>query len=958
MGEMRASLGNQEQPRSIRSLYGLLLILIILLGFTLHIHNLDSQSMWSDEGLSVHRVEQSFTDILRNVITVDGIDTRDTNPPLFFILLRIWRFLSGETVFAMRLMGAIAGVLTIPLIYQLGVVTFGRNAGLLAAFFLAISPFHIWQSQDLRNYTLLLLLNTISVYGLSRYLLAKIPERRWLILWIVTGLLGIYTHYFGFFVFAYGLITLGIDSVRRSDLRQHFTKRRVILLLGFGAILVIPALVIAFDRFSAGQQFDFDRMPITAVINHASGAYSVGVDPSLIMPWWRQLPALILFVMGIWFGWKSRPKATVLVLGYQVIPLGLLLLLSTVNPLYNGLRHLLIGLPPFLLLAAMGIAGPVEAAKSDRSSAGKKAVAIGAVVLAVLVLVIQGSWIRVQFDSPRLIRDDIRGAAQYIERHAGPDDIVVLHDTLIKYTFEYYYRGDAPVISIPSLNEHTPQQAIDVLKDETMGKEKLWFLADPEPRTGFDRTALKEWLDSTWPRTFTRRFPSMWHHISLRTYLTGTQVDELPDTATTGTVTWGDILELHGYESPGEATSGEDLWMTFYLSQPGNSSGQHSFSLRFIDENGREWAKIDNDIARGFPPTAELSNSMMRYAHAVKVPAGLPPGSYSVAMRLVRTEDGKTVAHNEGVDVSLGDILIHPADCSTSDSAMQAKVSTAEQFGSDLQLRGYSLPSAELRPGHAFSVETWWCALKTPSADYRMRLQMKDGGGNVIVESISPLTRDDYPPTRWSEGELLQGITDITAPAAIEEGQYDINLSLLPPDSDNALRIGWPLGARSLNLGSVEVKPFSLETQLPEISCPAVAEFEQPPIIELHGYDISSDLASPGDSIDLTLYWRSLTDDVPETYIVFVHLTDESGQVVAQGDGIPVGGVRPTISWRNQEVIVDDHLIFLPIDSSSGSYTLSMGLFNPFTNVRVPLYIDGERQEADRLILQEIEIVD
>ena len=181
----------------------ILLILVVLLSFVLRIHDLEGQSMWSDEGLSLYRARLSLAENSQNIITVDGIDTRDTNPPLYFMLLHLWRNSTGETIFGLRFIGVAIATLAVPLIYALGKITFGRYAGFLASFLMAISPFHVWQSQVLRNYGMLLTLNLLSIYGLFRFILARSGRRRtlWLVIWAGAALIGIYTHYFSFFIF-------------------------------------------------------------------------------------------------------------------------------------------------------------------------------------------------------------------------------------------------------------------------------------------------------------------------------------------------------------------------------------------------------------------------------------------------------------------------------------------------------------------------------------------------------------------------------------------------------------------------------------------------------------------------------------------------------------------------------------------------------------------------------------
>jgi hypothetical protein len=73
----------------------------------------------------------------------------------------------------------------------------------------------------------------------------------------------------------------------------------------------------------------------------------------------------------------------------------------------------------------------------------------------------------------------------------------------------------------------------------------------------------------------------------------------------------------------------------------------------------------------------------------------------------------------------------------------------------------------------------------------------------------------------------------------------------------------------------------------------------------------------------LTLYWQSLAP-VDADYVVFVHLVDAGGEIVAQGDGPPLDGVYPTSYWRPGEVLADGHLLAA---GPAGSYRLLVGLY-------------------------------
>ncbi|MCK5130921.1 MAG: glycosyltransferase family 39 protein [Candidatus Sabulitectum sp.] len=91
----------------------------------------------------------------------------DIHPPGYQILMFCIQRTIGNSETALRLPSAVAGILTIPVIYLLGRKLLNDSAGLLASAILAVAPIHIWFSQEARPYSILILLTAISVYLLT-----------------------------------------------------------------------------------------------------------------------------------------------------------------------------------------------------------------------------------------------------------------------------------------------------------------------------------------------------------------------------------------------------------------------------------------------------------------------------------------------------------------------------------------------------------------------------------------------------------------------------------------------------------------------------------------------------------------------------------------------------------------------------------------------------------------------
>ncbi len=934
----------QEEKRTFFSgSRSFLILVILLLSFALRLYQLEGQSMWSDEGLSLYRLRQPVSLILQNSIVVDEINGRDTNPPLYFLLLHGWRALTGETIFALRYGGVLLALLAVPLFYRLGRLLLPYRAALLAAVLLAISPFHIWQSQELRNYGLLITLNLLATYAL--FCFARRYTWCWLLLWATAVLAGIYTHYFGFFIAAYGavaLLFLALYQWRANLLRlvrQHWRWLLAISAGGAGVLLLLlPALLVALERFRAGRQVDFAYIPAATVAHHAFSAFAVGIDRSLSHPWQLIGAALLLALGGAMLLWRRHWPTAVLLLGYQVIPLALLQLLSLLNPLYNGTRHLLIGLPPFLLLLAAGATLPAPRLRSAVGGQPSAVILAGIAHLTPLLrggllitaVAIQLNNLHKQFHDPQFVRDDVRGAALYLNQHAHANDLIVLHDTLIGFTFDYYYSGAAPWRAIPLYGQMDVAAAQAELAQAAaqVGQQggRLWLLTEPLPRTGFPRRALLEWSRQQWPQLWARQFPHMWLSVRLEAYAPQPLLAELPPQAAPLNVAFANGLALRGIEQIETWQAGRDVWLRLFgTRQKAMTADSLILSWRLLDQNGVVWAQLDQVLWPTFPPHRWPQGALVMHDLPLALPVGLPPGAYELALRLT-TLDGETIGLTDGrIEASSGVVQVVAAAANPPAAHWPLMTRQTANLG-PLRLLGYRLPALALRPGHVLPLDLFWQAQRAPREDYQLRLRLTDGAGTVLQEALMPLSRADYPTSLWTAGEVVQGRGELLVPGTAVADDTLLRLAVV--------RANGRVVGRELTLNErPTIVPWPLQTDLPPIPQPLDAQFGAGQI-RLHGYALDPPMLMPGNWQALTLIWQA-QQDIGDNWLVFVHLSDAQEQVVAQADGIPVQGTRLTVSWRAEEVLRDERALFVPAELPPGTYTLWVGLYDPETGARL-----------------------
>jgi mannosyltransferase len=167
------------------------LLAILFLGTFLRVYQLGTESLWRDEGWTTwfaslggpsEIVEQSKT---------------DNNFPTYYLVLRYWIGLFGDSEFSVRFPSALAGVLAVA-IYKVGQFLFGRSTGLIASLLLTLSPFHIAYSQEARVYSLMTLLAVLSFYFFLEVLAKSNAAARTGYILSTTALL--YCHVYGLFI--------------------------------------------------------------------------------------------------------------------------------------------------------------------------------------------------------------------------------------------------------------------------------------------------------------------------------------------------------------------------------------------------------------------------------------------------------------------------------------------------------------------------------------------------------------------------------------------------------------------------------------------------------------------------------------------------------------------------------------------------------------------------------------
>jgi hypothetical protein len=111
--------------------------------------------------------------------------------------------------------------------------------------------------------------------------------------------------------------------------------------------------------------------------------------------------------------------------------------------------------------------------------------------------------------------------------------------------------------------------------------------------------------------------------------------------------------------------------------------------------------------------------------------------------------------------------------------------------------------------------------------------------------------------------------------------------------------------------------------------------------VDLVGYQLSPAQPRPGDTLQITLYWRAQT--APDgDFNAFIHLYAPTANAasqppIAQTDSGPCAGQYVTSRWQPNEIVVDQHTLVLTPDLSGPSIPLVVGLYRWPDLTRLPV---------------------
>jgi uncharacterized membrane protein len=336
---------------------------VVVLFAAARLWRLTATCLWFDEIFSVHAARHGWTNLLR-FVAADII-----HPPLFYLLLKIWIVVCGETLVWLRLLPALLGIAAIvPFVLLCRELQLSRNERNLALLLMAVNGYLIKYAQELRMYSLLMFLSLCSLWLFIKIFRTEQASRKQLVWLFLVNVLLVYSHYAGWLI----VILEGLTVVIwHRCMARRFTAAIAITMLAY-APWVFLVIRNAEAGKGLGQNIGWVMRP---TFRDVTQLYSL-----LNKPFWfiqssaarpfDQLTAffallvlgvpLVMFSLRVWRSGKQVNDARIqqfrALYVFALAPVAIVFGLSWLLPhSIWGTRHLNIVAAPYSILAAVAI---------------------------------------------------------------------------------------------------------------------------------------------------------------------------------------------------------------------------------------------------------------------------------------------------------------------------------------------------------------------------------------------------------------------------------------------------------------------------------------------------------------------------------------------------------------------------------------------------------------------------
>jgi len=381
-------------------------------------------NIWEDEGYTLNTTSNNLGTVIRQSYNFEG------QPPLYFVLMTIWRYFNSGIFFA-RLFSLIFVGLSAVYFFKFVRLVSGLELSRWIVLIFLLNPFTVWAGLEIRLYSLVLFISSAIVYHYFRYYLENKGKN--LYLFLLFCLIGIYTQYF----FVFEIFALGLSMWLFKGWNRFF---KLCLYLIPVVILFLPNLYFLTSEVKIGQVNDSISESFSSVI-HSPQSLVLGLEMIPVNIWINRLSRFILVIVLLYAYYKLYKKSSDgiflknvnIILFTTAVTFLLYLIIIPVMRLGFLTRYLGLMLPMFMLIFMLC---------KVYNSLARYAIftCISLFYISILFLAYQNP----------IKRYDYKKASSLIQKIELSKEPVLLYSKILIPAFSYYYTGSNPLSSLPA----------------------------------------------------------------------------------------------------------------------------------------------------------------------------------------------------------------------------------------------------------------------------------------------------------------------------------------------------------------------------------------------------------------------------------------------------------------------------------------------------------------------------
>jgi Dolichyl-phosphate-mannose-protein mannosyltransferase len=245
-------------------------------------------------------------------------------------------------------------------------------------------------------------------------------------------------------------------------------------------------------------------------------------------------------------------------------------------------------------------------------------------------------------------------------------------------------------------------------------------------------------------------------------------------------VIFGGQLRLLGYDlDPPIAMPGDQIRVTYYWQSLVDSESEYLVASNLLDAFSNAFRKRVSEPANAMAPTSLWGRGeVVLDSQTIKVPKTAHPGKYRFEVEIISPDaPDSPLAMSQTEDrLFLDPFTIASQAAKPNTSTHPLAIAVGEPRLATLI--GYDLASGTVPPGKPLHVTLYWRADRPAPTDYSVFLHLLDAEGHMVAQQDGPPQNGNAPTSWWQPGDLIPDAHALSIPSGIRPGTYVLAIGI------------------------------------------------------------------------------------------------------------------------------------------------------------------------------------